>query len=168
MFRLLLTADSNIETGVGDASVIIASNDFYKFMEVQEYGEDIKHLAILFICRDPELKFKQRIRYTKKDQALCIDLMLDYNQFVEMSMQQRISTMCEKVLEEIPSIVKKYKFSDFDLDKLINNFSYWFDEHDFIIDISDDLKLDCDKIGSEESISQEKRKSFFKRILLRK
>lgn len=32
MFRLLLTADSDIEMGVGDASVIIVSNDFYKFM----------------------------------------------------------------------------------------------------------------------------------------
>jgi len=52
MFRLLLTADSDIEMGVGDASVIIVSNDFYKFMEEQEYGQDIKHLGILFICRD--------------------------------------------------------------------------------------------------------------------
>ena len=94
MFRLLLTADSNIETGVGDASMIIAPNDFYKFMEGQEYGEGIKHLAIFYICRDPELKFKQRIRYTKKDQALCIDIMLDYNQFIAMSMQQRVFTKC--------------------------------------------------------------------------
>lgn len=66
MFRLLLTTDSDIETGVGDASMIIASNDFYKFMEGQKYGRDIKHLGILFICRDPELKFKQRIKYIKK------------------------------------------------------------------------------------------------------
>lgn len=49
MFRLLLTADSNIETGVGDASMIIAPNDFYKFMEGQKYGKDIKHLAIFYM-----------------------------------------------------------------------------------------------------------------------
>ncbi|MCY1161893.1 hypothetical protein D9M71_17930 [compost metagenome] len=40
MFRLLLTAESDIETGVSDAFVIIASNDFYKFMEGQEYGQN--------------------------------------------------------------------------------------------------------------------------------
>lgn len=34
--------------------------------------------------------------------------------------------MCEKVLEEIPPIVKKYNFSDFDINKLIDNFTYWF------------------------------------------
>lgn len=50
--------------------------------------------------------------------------MLDYNQFVAMSMQQRVFTMCEKLLEEIPPIVKKYKFSDFDINKLIDNFTY--------------------------------------------
>ena len=49
MFRLLLTADSNIETGVGDTSVIIAPNNFYKFVEGQEYGEDIKYLAIFYM-----------------------------------------------------------------------------------------------------------------------
>ena len=40
-FWLLLTADSDIETGVGDASMIIASNDFYKFMEIYKKNSKI-------------------------------------------------------------------------------------------------------------------------------
>ena len=55
--------------------------------------------------------------------------MLDYNQFVAMSMQQRVFTMCEKLLEEIPPIIKKYKFSDFDINKLMGNFTYWFKQN---------------------------------------
>lgn len=37
--------------------------------------------------------------------------------------------MYEKLLEEIPPIVKKYKFSDFDINKLIDNFTYWFKQN---------------------------------------
>lgn len=36
--------------------------------------------------------------------------MLDHDQFVAMSMQKRVFTMCEKVLEEIPPIVKNIIF----------------------------------------------------------
>lgn len=36
--------------------------------------------------------------------------MLDYNQFVAMSMQQRVFTMCEKLLEKIPPILKNINF----------------------------------------------------------
>lgn len=85
------------------------------------------------MCRNPELNFKQRIRYTKKDQNLSFDLMLDYNQFVVMTPDQRVSEMCKRLLEEMPPIVKKYKFPDFDLDKFMDNLTSWFNEQGFII-----------------------------------
>jgi hypothetical protein len=133
MIRFLITADANSETGVGEASIFMTSSGFYKFIEQQNYGLSLKGLCVIFMCRAPELEFKQRIRYSKKDQKLYFDLMLDYNQFVDMSDEQRVSEMCIKLLEEMPPIVKKYKFSDFDLDKFMNNLSGWFNEHGLII-----------------------------------
>ncbi|WP_234857019.1 hypothetical protein [Acinetobacter junii] len=133
MFNFLITADSNIESGVGAATLVMTSNGFYKFIEKQNYGEGLKKIVVVFMCRDPEINFKQRIRYSKKEQTLYFDLMLDYNQFVVMTSEQRVSEMCAKLLEEMPFIVKKYKFINFNLDKLIDNLKSWFHEQGFII-----------------------------------
>lgn len=133
MIRFLITGDANIETGVGEATLLMTGSDFYKFIEKQDYGTSLKGLCVIFMCRNPELNFKQRIRYTKKDQNLSFDLMLDYNQFVVMTPDQRVSEMCKRLLEEMPPIVKKYKFPDFDLDKFMDNLTGWFNEQGFII-----------------------------------
>lgn len=133
MIRFLITGDANIETGVGEATLLMTGSDFYKFIENQDYGLSLKGLCVIFMCRVPELNFKQRIKYSKKDQKLYFDLMLDYNQFVSITPEQRISEMCKKLLEEMPPIVKKYKFPDFDLDKFMDNLTSWFNEKGFII-----------------------------------
>lgn len=133
MIRFLITGDANIETGVGEATLLMTGSDFYKFIENQDYGLSLKGLCVIFMCRVPELNFKQRIKYSKKDQKLYFDLMLDYNQFVSITPEQRISEMCKKLLEEMPLIVKKYKFPDFDLDKFMDNLTSWFNEKGFII-----------------------------------
>ncbi|MCY1166280.1 hypothetical protein D9M71_35620 [compost metagenome] len=132
MIRFLITGDANIETSVGEATLLMTGSDFYKFIEKQDYGTSLKGLCVIFMCRNPELNFKQRIRYTKKDQNLSFDLMLDYNQFVVMTPDQRVSEMCKRLLEEMPPIVKKYKFPDFDLDKFMDNLTSWFNEQGFI------------------------------------
>ncbi|ELW9270660.1 hypothetical protein RGO85_002636 [Acinetobacter baumannii] len=132
MFRFFITADSNIETGVGTASMSMASTNFCKFIEKQDYGTSLKRLSIIFMCRSPHLEFKQRIRHSKKEQVLYMDIMLDYRKFVGMTHEQRVTALCEKLLQEMPPIVRKYKFDDFDLDKLVSNLKTWFVEHGFI------------------------------------
>lgn len=132
MFRFFLTADSNIETGVGRALDSINSNLFEKFIRNQDYGASLKRLSIIFMCRSSHLEFKQRIRHSKKEQVLYMDIMLDYHKFVVMTHEQRVTALCEKLLQEMPPIVRKYKFDDFDLDKLESNLTTWFVEHGFI------------------------------------
>lgn len=133
MIRFLITADSNVETGVGEATLSMASKDFYKFIEKQDYGISLKGVCVVFMCRDPERNFKQRIKNSKKDQTLYFDIMLDYNQFVVMGNEERVSEMCKKLLEEMPPIVKKFKFPDFNLDKFMANLTSWFNEQGLII-----------------------------------
>ncbi|MDC4704647.1 hypothetical protein [Acinetobacter baumannii] len=139
MFRFFLTADSNIETGVGKALISMTPKDFNRFIEKQEYGSSLKGVGVVFMCRSPHLEFKQRIRHSKKEQVLYMDIMLDYHDFVAMTHEQRITTLCEKLLEEMPPIVRKYKFNDFDLDKLVNNLKIWFVEHGYISEMRSEL-----------------------------
>ena len=132
MFRLLISSDSNIETGVGHASLALATTNFYKYIENQNYGTTLSRIAVFFICWDPNLAFKQRIRYKKDSKELYMDIMLDYNLFTKMTPDERISELCRKLLIEVPPIVNKYKFKDFDSDKLMTSLESWFVNHNFI------------------------------------
>lgn len=132
MFKIFILCDANQETGIIEAKHSFSSNEFYKFIEKQDYGSSLKGLSIIFMCRSPNLEFKQRIRHSKKEQVLYMDIMLDYHEFVAMTHEQRVTALCEKLLEEMPPIVRKYKFKDFDLDKLVDNLNTWFSEHGFI------------------------------------
>lgn len=137
MLRLLITCDANQETGVIEAILSLTVHNFYKFIEEVDYGNSLQYLAIFFICRDSKIQSKLPIHFTKVDQTFCLDITLDYYQFVIMTHEQRVSELCNKLILEIPLTIKKYGIEDFDLDKLVSNFSQWFNEHIFISDISD-------------------------------
>lgn len=160
MFRLLITCDTNQETGIRDAILSLTANNFYNFIEEVNYGNTLQHLAIFFMCLDPKIQFKPRIRFTRMDQTLCLDIILDYYQFVMMTHEQRVSELCKKLILEMPVIIQKYEIIDFDLDKLVRKFSQWFNEYNFIIDISDDhkneLELDYKKMKMKNLYKKEK------------
>jgi len=69
------------------------------------------------MCRDPYLNFKQRIRFEKKSSWLSLDIMLDFDQFKNLDQNQRNKIAAEKFISEIPAIIAKYKFKDFDLER---------------------------------------------------
>lgn len=137
MLRLLITCDANQETGVIEAILSLTLHNFYKFIEEVDYGNSLQYLAIFFICRDSKIQSKSPIHFTKVDQTFCLDITLDYYQFVIMTHEQRVSELCNKLILEIPLTIKKYGIEDFDLDKLVSNFSQWFNKYIFISDISD-------------------------------
>lgn len=136
MLRLLITCDANQETGVIEAILSLTIHNFYKFIEEVDYGNSLQYLAIFFICRDSKIQSKSPIHFTKVDQTFCLDITLDYYQFIIMTHEQRLSELCTNLLLGIPLTIKKYEITDFDLDKLVSKFSQWFNEHNFIIDIS--------------------------------
>lgn len=66
MIRFLITGDANIETGVGEATLVMTGSDFYKFIENKDYSLSLKGLCVIFMYLVFELNFKQRIMYSKK------------------------------------------------------------------------------------------------------
>lgn len=132
MFKFHLITDTDSYSGVLEAKQKITSNKFYKLMESEFYGSSVSGIVIVLMCRDPDIIFKPRLRFSKKEKVLYMDIMLDYHKFVGMTHEQRVTALCEKLLQEMPPIVIKYKFDDFDLDKLESNLTTWFVEHGFI------------------------------------
>ena len=133
MFKFQLLSDTSSNSGVLVAKQQITSNGFYQFIESKDYGNDLSGIVVVLMCYEPEIEIKQRIRFSKKEKKIYMDIILDYHEFVSMTNEQRIYSICQKLLEKMPPIIKKYKFSDFDLDKFMNNLSYWFKEKGFII-----------------------------------
>ncbi|MCY0914180.1 hypothetical protein [Massilia antarctica] len=93
-----------------------------------DYGDGLWTISIFLICRRPELNFKQRIRHQKKEKTLYMDIMLPFTEFVSASLEEREKKVVEAMLAEVPRIVRKYKFADFDTELFISHFNKYFSD----------------------------------------
>ncbi len=132
MFRLSILSDTSELSRVLEAKQIITSEAFYKYVESENYGADLNGIGIILMCREPQFKFKKRLRFSKKDKVLYMDIMLDFDKYILLSQTERVSAICNELLEKIPQTVNKYKFGDFDLDKFMTHLKTWFIQHDYI------------------------------------
>jgi hypothetical protein len=117
--HFFITADSNYETRTGDVITKISGPMRRYFLE-KDYGSSIEGIVIVFMCRDPKIAFKQRIRFSKKDKKLYMDTMMDYESMVSAPNDEaRFNLIKEKLVMELPLIINKYKFPEFDQEKFI-------------------------------------------------
>ena len=84
------------------------------------------------MCRDPIWNFKQRIRFVKKENCLYMDLMLDLDVMSRAEPETRKRIVGEKIVTEVPRIVAKKKFKDFDLLRFSADLREWFEQHGWI------------------------------------
>jgi hypothetical protein len=110
--KVSVTSDSSWEAKVDHA---MRPLDFESVFEEKDYGSDLAHLGIVVICRSPDLGFKQRVRYNAKDRVLYLDVMLDLRQFVLASHAERRCVLAEALMADVPRVIEKRKFKEFDL-----------------------------------------------------
>ncbi|TPG29772.1 hypothetical protein [Flavobacterium pectinovorum] len=116
--RFSITSDTNYETKVSDqVTTQFPAREVEDWLYFKNYGDDLVEIFIVLMCRSPEYNFKQRIRMDRKNKILYIDLMLDYHYFVSnINQDDRINNVANKIINEIPPIIKKYKLKDFNVD----------------------------------------------------
>ncbi len=132
MFKFQLLSDTDSESGILFAKQKITSNGFNKYITSENYGRDLNGVVIILVCRKPEIILKKRLRLSKKEKMLYMDIMLDYDLFNNMEFEQRVTQICKTLLVELSQVLKKYKFEDFKSDKLIINLENWFLNYGFI------------------------------------
>ncbi|WP_151811434.1 hypothetical protein [Acinetobacter bereziniae] len=132
MFKFQLLSDTDSESGILFAKQQITSNGFNKYITSENYGSDLNGVVIILVCRKPEIILKKRLRLSKKEKMLYMDIMLDYDLFKNMEFEQRVTQICKTLLVELSQVLKKYKFEDFKSDKLIINLENWFLNYGFI------------------------------------
>ena len=118
-----ITCDVNWESGVGKTLDLIPIRNFKDFFYLKKYGDDLIDIFIVLMCRNVEHNFKQRIRFVKKEKALYMDIMLDFDLFMKISQEERNTIVFDKLIKEVPEIIAKYKFKDFDLASFTNDWT---------------------------------------------
>lgn len=115
--RLNILCDADWESKVDKVLDTLSDSGYRRFFEEQNYGKELEGVTIVLMCQSPLLNLKQRIRHSKKEKKLYIDIMLDLPKFKEIQQIERENIVIDKIIKEIPPIISKYKFLDFDLPK---------------------------------------------------
>jgi hypothetical protein len=124
---LFITADCNEESGIGGVIDEICEPT-QKHFATGNYGASLLGMGVVLMCRDKYLNFKRRIRFTKKDKVLYMDVMLDIDEMKPASPKKRRQIIFKRLVTEIPEIITKYKFPDFKFEQFSNDLNAWFNE----------------------------------------
>ncbi|MBT1697133.1 hypothetical protein KK083_09620 [Fulvivirgaceae bacterium PWU4] len=123
--RLFITSDANYESKIDTAFDGIYNDEVKELFAVKNYGGSLETISIILTCRDPLLNFKQRIRYSKKEKTLYMDIMFDLEEVVRLSHEDKKKLLAKKLSGEVPEILSRYKYEDFNVKEFLNDFMRW-------------------------------------------
>jgi len=126
--RFNLLSDADWDSRIGKVLDALSETGYRKFFEEKNYGSSIDGITVVFMCRNPEYNFKQRVRHAKKEKKIYLDIMLDLNQFRQIGQKEREKIVAERLLSEVPPIVAKYKFIDFNLLTFTIDLKQWLEK----------------------------------------
>jgi len=127
-----ITCDASIESGLNDLLNALYGANFDSYFAEKYYDDSGIDIFIVLMCRDSQWNFKQRIRFSKKENCLYTDIMLDLEQMKGADAVTRKRIIAEKLVNEVPQIVAKYKFKDFDLKRFSFDLRSWFEQQEWV------------------------------------
>lgn len=113
--RFNILSDADWDSKIDKVLDTFSDFGYRRLFEEKNYGDSLYGITVVFMCRNTEYNFKQRIKYSKKEKKIYLDIMLDLNQFKQIEQREKERIVAQKLISEIPPIISKYKFTDFDL-----------------------------------------------------
>ena len=98
-----------------------------KHFVAREYGDGFHCVVVVLMCRNPELNFKRRIRFAKKEKTVFMDILLELPTMNALEPEDRKRIVAQRLFDEVPDVLSKYKIPDFDKDAFIADFRAWID-----------------------------------------
>jgi len=130
--RFRIVSDADQETGLHDISDEINRSPMDDFFVHRQYDDLGISIGVVLMGRDPGWNFQQRISFSKKENKLYMDLMFDWHSMVGAKHSARKRIVAEKMITEIPQIIAKKRFKDFDLPRFSSDLREWFEVHGWI------------------------------------
>lgn len=119
-------------SGFDDLIFSINNNKLDDYFIPKSYGNDLNKIFIVSRCLKKENEYKPSIRLRKSDSTLLIDIMFDLKSMIKATKRERREIFIKKINEELPPIIKKYKFKDFDLERFMADFNTYVKEIEFL------------------------------------
>ena len=129
--HLRITGDISFASGVGEV-IEGLSGPMREHFATRDYGGGLRGIVVCLMCRGQDLKFKRRIRLSKKERFLYMDVMLDLDEMRSLTKQSRFEIVVRRLKTEIPAIFNKYKIPDFDDRRLQSDLCGWLDHCDAV------------------------------------
>ncbi len=130
--KLSMTCDAWWESKVDKVLGDLEDLGYRSFFEEKDYGTSVAWIGLLLMCQRASLNLKQRIRFSKQKKDLSMDIMLDLEQMMQLDHESRRKIIAAKIVAEVPLVLKKYKFKDFDLPRFSQDLSDWFKQRGWL------------------------------------
>jgi len=89
------------------------------------YGAEVTGVALLFMCRDPEIKFTRRVQFRRAKTEFYTDVMLDLPTILPLSMKEKMHYVSCELLQQLSEQLNKRKFKDFDHARFLHDLEIW-------------------------------------------
>lgn len=123
--RFNILSDTFWESKVEEALEELAKLGYFEYFGEQSYGEGLLGVTVLFMCQDPSLNLKRRIRLSKGERKLYMDIMLDLATMKAADPLGRKKIIVHALRKEVPEVMSKYKIADFDSSRFIADLDNW-------------------------------------------
>lgn len=123
---IFITGDYNVESKVNEVLNRLYDLKIDEYFSKQDYCGELYGFSLVLMCRDKIHNFTQRKRYDKKERKIRMDIMLDLEEFIKIDSSERERIVAQKLVEELPLALAKYKFKNFDLPRFTEDLRSWF------------------------------------------
>lgn len=120
--RFNISGDFDWESKIDQVLKAFSDDNYHSYFQERDYGTGLIGITVVFLCHDPALNLKRRIRLSKKEKKLYVDIMLDLPEMKSVDFTKKKMIISELLLKEIPEVISKYKIDDFDLQRFVEDF----------------------------------------------
>lgn len=129
--KFRMSARSHVNTGVGEISLRLNEGLFKWFIE-RNYGISQFEIFAVLNCLPPNTNPKGSVRFSRIDNTLYLDVMLDFVVMSNTDQIQRRDTVASAMLQQIPDALRKYPKLEFDIVAFSEDLHTWFEENDWL------------------------------------
>jgi hypothetical protein len=123
---LLITGDTDEESGVGEI-IDSVSGPTTEHFAIEDYGVGSIDIVIVLMCQDPALNLKRRVRLSKKDNTLYMDIMLDLPTMKGAIPKKRQQLVFKKIHDDLKESIARYRLPNFETERFLRDLKSWLD-----------------------------------------
>jgi hypothetical protein len=126
MKKFTITGDTDHRSGVGELIDVTSGPARSHFQKI-DYGSGLDGVCVVLMCQRPELNLRRRVRYSRKDKTVYMDIMLNLPTMEAASPEERMHEVAQRLWNEVPEVLSRYKIPDFDRVRFVADFREWID-----------------------------------------